>query len=61
METELFASVEGGDFEKFKELIKKETKETIDQVRNHIEKIINWALFVLETHPLNHQVHSVEK
>jgi len=32
METELFASVEGGDFEKFKELIKKETKETIDQV-----------------------------
>merc|ERR1711892_526707 len=32
METELFASVEAGDFDKFKELIKKETKETIDQV-----------------------------
>merc|ERR1711978_833083 len=32
METELFASVEAGDLEKFKELIKKETKETIDQV-----------------------------
>jgi len=32
METELFASVEAGDFEKFKELLKKETKETIDQV-----------------------------
>jgi len=32
METELFASVEGGDFDKFKELIKKETKDTIDQV-----------------------------
>jgi len=32
METELFASVEGGDLDKFKELIKKETKETIDQV-----------------------------
>jgi len=32
METELFASVEAGDLDKFKELIKKETKETIDQV-----------------------------
>merc|ERR1712117_59424 len=32
METELFASVEAGDLAKFKELIKKETKETIDQV-----------------------------
>merc|ERR1712024_205548 len=32
METELFASVEAGDFDKFKELIKKETKETVDQV-----------------------------
>ena len=32
METELFASVEAGDFDKFKELVKKETKETIDQV-----------------------------
>jgi len=31
METELFASVEAGDLDKFKELIKKETKETIDQ------------------------------
>ena len=36
METELFASVEGGDFDKFKELIKKETKETIDQVNQCI-------------------------
>ena len=32
METELFASVEAGDLDRFKELIKKETKETIDQV-----------------------------
>merc|ERR1711970_800558 len=32
METELFASVEAGDFDKFKELIKKETKDAIDQV-----------------------------
>ena len=32
METELFASVEAGDLDKFRELIKKETKETIDQV-----------------------------
>merc|ERR1711892_791465 len=32
METELFASVEAGDFDKFKELLKKEIKETIDQV-----------------------------
>jgi len=32
METELFASVEAGDLAKFQELIKKETKETIDQV-----------------------------
>lgn len=28
----MFASVEAGDFDKFKELVKKETKETIDQV-----------------------------
>ena len=32
METELFASVEAGDLDKFRDLIKKETKETIDQV-----------------------------
>ena len=28
----MFASVEAGDLDKFKDLIKKETKETIDQV-----------------------------
>ena len=33
METELFAAVEAGDMGRFQELIKKETKETIDQVR----------------------------
>jgi cytohesin len=32
METELFAAVEAGDLAKVKELLKKETKETIDQV-----------------------------
>jgi len=32
METELFAAVEAGDVGRFQELIKKETKETIDQV-----------------------------
>ena len=33
METELFSAVTAGDLEKAKELLKKETKETIDQVR----------------------------
>ena len=32
METELFAAVEAGDMDKVKELVKKETKDTIDQV-----------------------------
>jgi len=33
METELFAAVTAGELEKVKELLKKETKETIDQVK----------------------------
>ena len=32
METELFAAVTAGELDKVKELLKKETKETIDQV-----------------------------
>ena len=33
METELFAAVTAGEVDRTKELLKKETKETIDQVR----------------------------
>ena len=49
METELFASVEAGDLDKFKELIKKETKETIDQVNMPVwslVKILNLIILI---------------
>ena len=39
METELFAAVTAGDLDKVKELLKKETKETIDQVMRHTFKV----------------------
>ena len=39
METELFAAVTAGDLDKVKELLKKETKETIDQVMMHTFKV----------------------